>query len=131
MSKYLTFPDVVFRDRRLLLAALADLGYDRVEEGEALPLYGYRGDRRPETAALVVRRRHVGRLSNDIGFTRTPDGYVPVLSEYDREALHGGRFLPALRVAYGERTVAAIQLRLRGSAHRAVEGNVIKIRVRF
>jgi hypothetical protein len=43
MSKYLTFPEVVFKDRRLLLAALADLGYTEVEEGEALPLYGYQG----------------------------------------------------------------------------------------
>ncbi|HET8629280.1 MAG TPA: hypothetical protein VFL91_17805 [Thermomicrobiales bacterium] len=70
MSKYLTFTDVVFKDRGLLLAALAALGYREVEEGEALPLYGYRGDRRPETAELVVRRRHVGRLSNDVGFVR-------------------------------------------------------------
>jgi len=30
MSKYLTFPDVVFKDRRLLLAALAELGYTDV-----------------------------------------------------------------------------------------------------
>ena len=38
VSKYLTFTDVVFKDRGLLLAALAALGYREVEEGEALPL---------------------------------------------------------------------------------------------
>src|SRR5439155_21373046 len=46
VSKYLEFPQLAFKDRRLLLAALADLGYAEVEEGEALPLYGYQGDRR-------------------------------------------------------------------------------------
>ena len=131
MSKYLTFAEVVFKDRRLLLAALADLGYTQVEDGQALPLYGYQGDRRPETAELVVRRRHVGRMSNDIGFTRTPAGHVAILSEYDQRTLHGGRFLPALRAAYSERTVTEIQRRLRGTAVRTVEGNLIKIRIRF
>src|SRR4051794_9957402 len=90
MSKYLTFPEVLFKDRRLLLAALTDLGYAAVEEGEALPLYGYQGDRRPETAQLVVRRRHLGSASNDVGFTRMPAGYVPIVSEYDQRTLHGG-----------------------------------------
>ena len=33
MSKYLVFQDYVLKDRRLLLAALADLGYTEVEEG--------------------------------------------------------------------------------------------------
>jgi hypothetical protein len=33
---------LVFKSRELLLGVLADLGYADVEEGEALPLYGYR-----------------------------------------------------------------------------------------
>ena len=65
MSKYLLFESIVFTDRTLLLAALADLGYPEVEEGVALPLYGYQGDRRRETADLVVRRRFLGSASND------------------------------------------------------------------
>jgi hypothetical protein len=77
LSKYLLYECVVFVDRRLLLAALADVGYTEVEEGEALPLYGYEGDRRPETAELLVRRRHLGRLSNDLGFRCADRGYVP------------------------------------------------------
>ena len=69
MSKYLQFSELVLKNRTLLLAALADLGYPEVEEGAALPLYGYEGDRRPETAALVVRRRYLGSASNDLGVT--------------------------------------------------------------
>ena len=131
MSKYLTFEEIVLKDRRLLLAALADLGYGEVEEGEALPLFGYQGDRRAETAAIVVRRWHLGSASNDLGFSRTPAGYVPIVSEYDARTLRAGRFLPELRVAYAERAVAEVQRRLRGTAHRTIEGGVVKITVRY
>ena len=131
MSKYVAFPDICFTSRALLLAALADVGYAEVEEGEALPLYGYRGDRRPETAALVVRRRHLGPASNDLGFALTERGYVPVISEYDQRALRGGRLLPELRTAYNERVVEEVRRRLRGTARRTVEGGLVKIRVWF
>ena len=131
MSKYLVFQDCVLKERRLLLAALADLGYTEVEEGEALPLYGYLGDQRPETAELVVRRQHLSSASNDLGFARTPQGYVPVLSEFDQRALHGGRFLVKLRTAYSEHVVQEVTRRLHGTAHRTVEGSLIKITVRY
>ena len=131
MSKYLQFPDILFTDRRLLLAALGNLGYGEVEEGEALPLFGYQGDQRPETAQIVVRRQHLGSASNDLGFTRTPHGYVPLVSEYDQQTLQGGRFLVQLRTAYSERVVEEVKRRLHGTARRSMEGSVIKIRVRY
>lgn len=131
MSKYLIYTDVVCTDRRLLVAALADLGYRDIEEGEALPLYGYQGDRRPETAELVVRRRHIGAASNDLGFVRTPHGYAPIISEYDQRTLHDGRFLVALRTTYAEHVVDAVTQRLHGLARRTVDGHVIKITVRY
>lgn len=131
MSKYLAFPELVLKDRRLLLAALADLGFGEVEEGKMLPLFGYRGDRRPETAEVVVRRRHLGPASNDIGFARTERGYVPIVSEYDQRTLQGGQFLVRLRTAYSERVVEEVKRRLRGTARRSVDGTLVKIRVRF
>ncbi|MGI8827965.1 MAG: DUF1257 domain-containing protein [Chloroflexota bacterium] len=131
MSKYLTFPDIVFKERRLLLAALAELGYAEIEEGEALALFGYRGDRRAETAEIVVRRKYVGSLANDIGFTSTPQGYVPLVSEYDQRTAHGGRLLVKLRAAYSERVIEEVRRRLRGTAQRYVDGSLIKVRVRF
>lgn len=131
MSKYLSFQAEAFKDRRLLLAALIDLGYRDVEQGEALALYGYQGDRRPETAELVIRRGHVGRLSNDLGFKRTAEGYVPVVSEYDQRTLLGGRLLVRLRTAYSEQAVEEIRRRLAGTVQRTVEGDVVRIRVRF
>ena len=131
MSKYLTFPEIVFKDRRLLLAALAEIGFADVEEGEQLPLYGYQGDRRPETAEIVVRRQVIGPASNDLGFARTPDGYVPIVSEYDERTLLAGQFLPRLRTAYSEAVVEEVRRRLHGTARRTVEGGVVKIRVRY
>ena len=131
MSKYLTFPEIVFKDRRLLVAALAEIGFTDVEEGKELPLYGYQGDRRPETAEIVVRRQLIGHASNDLGFTLTPSGYVPVISEYDERMLLAGQFLTRLRTAYGEAVVEEVRRRLHGTAHRTVEGGVVKIRVRY
>ena len=131
MSKYLAYADLVFKDRRLLCGALADLGFVEVEEGEALPLYGYEGDRRAETAELVVRRRHIGIGSNDLGFRHTERGFIPVISEYDQQTLLDGQFLPRLRAAYAERVVEAVRQRLRGSVRRTVEGSVVKLRVRY
>lgn len=131
MSKYLSFSELVFKDRRLLLAALAELGYPEVEEGDALSLYGYQGDRRQETAAIVVRRRHLGSASNDLGFTRTPQGFVPIISEYDQRTLLGGQFLVRLRTAYSEQVVAEVTRRLHGTARRTLEGSLVKIRVRY
>ena len=131
MSKYLVFTEFVFKDRRLLLAALADLGYADVEEGDALNLFGYQGDQRPETAQLVVRRRSLGAASNDLGFTRTEHGYIPILSEYDQRALHGGQLLVKLRTAYGERVVDEVRRRLHGTARRTVEPDRITVTVRF
>lgn len=127
----LGLPNVLFPDRQLLLAALAELGYTQVDQGENLPLYGYEGDRRPETATLVIRRQHVGSSSNDLGFARGVDGYFPIISDYDQQTLLGGQFLPKLRVAYAERVVEAVRQRLRGSLRRTVEGSVVKLRVRF
>ena len=101
------------------------------QEGERLPLFGYQGDRRPETAELVVRRRHLGPASNDLGFARTPRGYVPILSEYDQRVLHGGHLLVRLRTAYGERVVEEVTRRVRGAARRTVERDRIVITVRY
>jgi hypothetical protein len=131
VSKYLAYPQIIFKSRELLLGALAELGYTLVEQGEALPLYGYLGDRRPETAALVVRRQQIGSGSNDLGFARSADGYFPIISDFDRRTLLGGQFLPRLRVAYAERVVETVRKRLRASVRRTTEGSVVKLCVRY
>ena len=99
-------------DADALRAALGDVGYPEVEvHAEEQPLYGYRGDRRRDRAHVIVRRRHVGELSNDIGFRHEQDGtFTAVISEYDR-VVHDEAWLGRLtaRHAYHvtEKTLAA------------------------
>ena len=131
MSKYLTFTDVIFTSQALLIAALADLGYTNVEQGEGLSLYGYQGDERAERAELVVRRHDIGPASNDLGFKRTAEGYTPIISEYDQRTLHQGKFIPALRTAYNERVVEEMKGRLRGTLRRETQGAVVKLKIRY
>jgi len=90
MSRYCDV-QTEFTDLNALLAALAELGFteDQVEVHEAAEhLVGYQGDTRKEMAHVIIRRRHIGRASNDVGFFRKDDGtYAAIISDYDR-----GRF---------------------------------------
>lgn len=85
MSAYLTLVTPM-TDQECLLEALVDLGFDETAvEVHATPvqLVGYAGDRRAQTANVVIRRRYVGAASNDIGFLSTPTGYRALVSGYD------------------------------------------------
>ena len=89
-------------DQDCLLAALSDMGFSgrKVEvHSTAVPLVGYRGDTRAQAAHIVLRRKHVGRLSNDIGFERTAAGFQAHISEYDQRRYSQG-WLLQLQVRY-------------------------------
>lgn len=75
-----------FTEDKALLKALSDLGFRNVEQHEHPEhLYGYKGDTRPETAEIVIRRQFVGTASNDIGFKKGSDGtFTAIISEFDR-----------------------------------------------
>ena len=46
---------------------------------------GVGGDRREQTAEVIIRKKHIGWASNDIGFRRQPDGtFEAIISEFDR-----------------------------------------------
>lgn len=130
MSRYLTFPETLFTDRESLLAALADCGYTQLAEGTKLPLYGYHGDQRSETAEIVIRRQHIGPSSNDVGFTLTKDGYIPVISEFDRATMKQGKFLASLRTSYAEHSAQKLASSLHGTIVRRVEGKKIIMTIR-
>jgi hypothetical protein len=69
-----------------LVKALAEMNLKHVEVHEtAQHLYGYRGERRRQTAEVIIRRKYIGRASNDIGFKRNKNGaFDAIISEYDR-----------------------------------------------
>ena len=131
MSKYMTFTSAAFKDRGCLVQALRECGYAETEEGEALSLYGYRGDRRPETAQIVVRRTFIGAASNDLGFQKTESGYVPVISEYDQRYIMQGKFLTNLRTNYNLKSAEKLARSLRGTLHKERVGSTIKIRIKY
>lgn len=95
-------------DQDRLVAVLRELGFAEVESHAApTHLYGYRGDERPEKAEVAVRRKHIGRLSNDLGFHRTADGtFEAVISEFDRTR-YGGPWLRKVAQRYGRLTALA------------------------
>lgn len=105
MSHY-TVIRTKFTDVQCLRQALADLGYGQIEEGKGLPLYGYQGDRRPQTAEIVVRRCFVGAASNDLGFAWAGDHFDAIISEYDVRQL-GPQFVPRLTQRYAYRKMMA------------------------
>lgn len=87
-----------------LIAALElQFGKGSVDvHNEPVGLHGVAGDDRSKASVtsadyappchLVIRQRHVGRSSNDIGYRRTEDGkYVAYISDWDR----GANFNPA------------------------------------
>ena len=133
MSKYLVFNSVCLKDRDTLIAALISLGYirEQITVGQNIRLYGYRGDRRQETADVVIRKEFVGGSSNDLGFRLTPDGYVPIISEYDVGYLaskhHVDDFSIGLQVAYTEAAMRQLAESLYGSYTSEQEGQVTRI----
>ena len=90
MSKFLLCEsqEVRILDEEVLLETLAEFGYDssKVEVHESpVKLDGYRGDKREQKAHVVIRRRNVGAMSNDIGFEKRADGsYAAWVSDFDK-----------------------------------------------
>lgn len=133
MSKYLAFNEVVFKDTNMLVRALADIGCTHIQQGTNLQMGTYFDEQREQkqSADVVVPRNTIGNHFGDIGFVRTDAGLAPVLDEYDQPRVMGGKFITRLRAAYNERAVQKVAARVRGTIHRAVTGNVTKIKVRF
>jgi predicted DNA-binding WGR domain protein len=73
------------KDGKCLVRALERLGFKGQVEVHEFPqhLYGYQGDMRKEKAHVIVRRKHVGSSSNDIGFENVGGFYTAYISEFD------------------------------------------------
>lgn len=82
------------KDKEALIAALKDMGFTNKLQvhDKAVQLEGYQGDKRKETAEIVIPRQHVGGAANDIGFKQQNDGtWGAIISEYDRRNLNADR----------------------------------------
>lgn len=95
----------VLRDEECLVKALCESGFtrDQIEVHETPQnLIDYHGQKRGQTATVIVRRKFVGPAANDIGFSMKSDGtYEVFISDYDRHA-HGPAWVTALTRSYDE-----------------------------
>lgn len=84
------------------------MGFKKVElHKEAANLYGYQGDKREQTAEVIIRRAEVGGSSNDIGFKRQKDGtFEAIISDYDKSR-YNANWLKKLNQKYAYHKVTA------------------------
>lgn len=116
-----------------LLEALRELfGKDAVEvHDKPVHLYGYGGDRREQTAHIVIRRHKTGAAaSNDLGFLREGKHYTAIISDYDKTALRSKmNRLPQL---YGQKVFETKlprgMMRVK-SSNESTEGTRIRLQV--
>jgi hypothetical protein len=85
MSQFVKIRTLI-REKSILAESLKQMSFPEVEVyEEPHHLFGFQGDQRADTAEVIVRRKFVGRLSNDIGFKLQESGeYQAIISEYDR-----------------------------------------------
>ena len=100
MSRYCTVK-TQFKDGEALFKALMETGNwteAQIEvHSDPQNLYGYLGKMRPEKAHIIIRRAHVGRSANDIGFMKKEDGtYEALISEFD-SAKYGAQWIGRLK----------------------------------
>ena len=110
MSAYITLMTPM-TDQECLLAALADLGFDHAKvEVHSTPvqLVGYAGDRRAQTANVVIRRQFVGGASNDVGFLAANTGYQAYVSGFDHPRFGTG-WISQLHERYQKHSVAKLE----------------------
>jgi len=123
-----------FKDVDTLIAALVECGYPKecIEINEtAQHLYGYHGDKRTDTAEIIIRRNNVnkymsGGASNDIGFKRSADGtYSAIISQYD-SGKHNAKWMAKLKTAYAENGImkTASKQGLRFAGRKVVNGKL-------
>lgn len=103
MSHYIDIKTEI-TDCNALVRALERMGFkDKTEVHDvAQNLYGYQGDVRNQKANVIVRRKYVGRASNDIGFEKQNDGYFKAyISEYDKNIGYNDNWTDKLYTYYG------------------------------
>ena len=109
-------------DQECLLAALADVGFVRAKvevHDSPVPLVGYEGASRAQTAHLVIRRKHDGSLSNDLGFLATPTGFQAIL-DTDDQPRYGKSWLAQVNQHYLRHSAAKME-RLAAEDRRRME----------
>lgn len=86
MSAYITLATPML-DKESLVKALIDMGFEesQIEKHDTpVVLVGFEGADRSRHANVVIRREHIGQVSNDVGFERTSTGFRAHISDFDQ-----------------------------------------------
>jgi hypothetical protein len=131
MSKYVQ-TTTVFTEQEHLVGALSDMGYSALVYATNEPpehLYGYHGDKRPETANIIVRRQQISSAANDIGFVLRDGVYQAIISEFDSHR-HNKTWVGKLAQCYSERRTQAVAV---ARGYRFVSKEIIdgKVKLQF
>jgi hypothetical protein len=86
------------KDKGVLIESLVELGVpqEHIEVCE-IPqnLEGFQGDRRNQTADIIIRRQYVGSASNDLGWKVQADGtYSLIISNFDKSNPFWRKMIP-------------------------------------
>lgn len=108
MSAY-TEQQTQITDADILKECLKEKGYSNVEQhAKAQQLVGYHGDKREQTAEIIIRRKDIGSASNDIGFKKQTDGtYGAVISDYDKHK-HNANWMADVKKSYAEKKIRKV-----------------------
>lgn len=124
--------NVQFKDGDCLVESLQELGYKCEVHESGAHLKGYMGDQRQQVANIIIRKEHIGRASNDLGFAKKADGtYDMIISEYDMAAKHGKVFTETLKQIYGKNMALRTTKRLGLSTMSVKTDEQGKIRIRL
>jgi hypothetical protein len=101
--------ELEIRDRDALVAALGDLGFHEVEvHDRPQRLVGYEADERNVKAEVIIRRKDLDAISNDIGFRKTKTGaFEAVVADFDVDAGLGADWRGRLMQRYGRHVAVA------------------------
>lgn len=93
-----------FSDQGCLVEALKEMGYHPQVNEKAQNLEGFHGDKRQQTAEIIIPRKQVGGASNDVGFKKNADGtYTAIISDYDKGSCFGKKKQDQLKALYAEK----------------------------
>jgi hypothetical protein len=83
----------------IIKQALEEMGFS-IKCGDNLPLYNYMGNKSSETADIVISRKQLNSVSNDIGLKKVGGSYEIIISDYDSAALKTKNFVKELHQKY-------------------------------
>lgn len=91
-------------EEKHLIEALESLGFEGKIEVHSQPqtLYDYVGKKRAQKANIIIRRQHVHRAANDIGFEKQANGqYKWWISEFEASHGYNQKWINKLQARYG------------------------------